>query len=523
MHSVAMKYQDRSTTNYALWIPITIVLLLSTTEAFTQVETWIQDSIFSNTLNETRRFQVILPKDYTSDSLNASYEVLYVLDGQYYAKQVPFICDWTIQSGYMPQTIIVILPNSFKDGVNQRMRDFTPTNSPEEEYFGTDSGGADDFLSFLKDELLPFIDGKYPTNGSSSLIGSSLSGLFVVYTFLQYPDLFRSYIASDPSLFWDNGFIGKLAIDRLPAIAHAKSTFWIAGLEHTYEYMGIKKLDSLLKSINIGYPKWKCKIYTDETHFSVQHKAFYDGLRFSHFGYNNRMPTYHPMKGTVETNGSIEVRVFDTPVGQNIRYTADGSDPSETSKRIEQNQVIAIVGPSTFKVKKFANRTEYVESEEGNFSFESSVVPDSSASLVQEPKLKYSYFKGNWDVLPNSNTMSPTSSKLLKRGFKFADIIGSEESGLHLIEGKFDIFKNAYYVFVLSSENDARLTVGGFPTINIEKGYKREQSFVLPLKRGSYTIRLEYLAEGDLTEIHFGCFISSSNNKSWWEHELSIF
>jgi predicted alpha/beta superfamily hydrolase len=57
------------------------------------------------------------------------------------------------------------------------------------------SGGAANFLAFFKDELIPYIDRAYPTNGTNSLCGHSYGGLFVLYALLSEPQLFGSYYA----------------------------------------------------------------------------------------------------------------------------------------------------------------------------------------------------------------------------------------------------------------------------------------------------------------------------------------
>lgn len=68
-----------------------------------------------------------------------------------------------------------------------------------------DSGfvkGATTFSVFLKDELLPEIRKNYRTNGYQILAGQSNSGLYVMYNFLLYPDLFNAYVVASPMFGW---------------------------------------------------------------------------------------------------------------------------------------------------------------------------------------------------------------------------------------------------------------------------------------------------------------------------------
>jgi hypothetical protein len=66
------------------------------------------------------------------------------------------------------------------------------------------SGGAGTFRRFLAQEVIPFVEQRYRTNGRRALMGESLAGLFVVDTLLNRPELFNDYVAISPSLWWDD-------------------------------------------------------------------------------------------------------------------------------------------------------------------------------------------------------------------------------------------------------------------------------------------------------------------------------
>lgn len=68
------------------------------------------------------------------------------------------------------------------------------------------NGGADAFLTFLIETLLPEMAARYPqTQGCDSfLFGHSLGGLFTAHALLTRPDAFSAFIASSPSLWWDD-------------------------------------------------------------------------------------------------------------------------------------------------------------------------------------------------------------------------------------------------------------------------------------------------------------------------------
>jgi predicted alpha/beta superfamily hydrolase len=122
------------------------------------------DAVESTVLHERRAIEVYLPEEAQKD-LAQRFETLYVLDGDWNAKLVVDVVQFMRQLGLMPPIILVSVPNHFDaQGANSRDRDFTP--SPVADQPG--SGGAANFLRFLKTELLPYVDQHYPTNPAGS-------------------------------------------------------------------------------------------------------------------------------------------------------------------------------------------------------------------------------------------------------------------------------------------------------------------------------------------------------------------
>ena len=66
------------------------------------------------------------------------------------------------------------------------------------------SGGGEKFISFIERELMPHVDSLYPTAPYRMLIGHSLGGLTVMNTLIHHTNLFKSYVAIDPAMSWDN-------------------------------------------------------------------------------------------------------------------------------------------------------------------------------------------------------------------------------------------------------------------------------------------------------------------------------
>jgi len=68
----------------------------------------------------------------------------------------------------------------------------------------TDYGQIEHFYQFLRFELIPFIDSRYPSVGRRSILGHSLGGLFAVYCLFRNEGLFNEHFALSPALWIDD-------------------------------------------------------------------------------------------------------------------------------------------------------------------------------------------------------------------------------------------------------------------------------------------------------------------------------
>ena len=267
-----------------------------------QEQSVINDSIYSDILQEQRQVKIILPEDQPGSAVK--YDVIYLTDGEWAIDPFSFIYKFAKDEDYVPPAVIVAIPNRYINGVNQRDRDFLPVHVPEPAI----SGEANKFLSFIKNELIPYIDNKYPTNGSNSIYGHSYGGLFTLYTLLSEPELFDTYYATDPPFRWNDDYLIKMASGKLENLPPDK-VLWIAGIESTYKNMGINRLDSLLGTRAPDNLYWKMVTYPNEKHNSVRLKAMYDGIKFAYSGYPGASLNFHPMNGILLEDKPIRIWV----------------------------------------------------------------------------------------------------------------------------------------------------------------------------------------------------------------------
>jgi predicted alpha/beta superfamily hydrolase len=167
----------------------------------------------SKVLGETRRINVYLPDGY-AETPTLRLPVLYMPDGGLKEDflHVAGLVQVSVGNGTMRPFILVGIENT------ERRRDMTgPTTNAEDKKIAPRVGGSATFRQFIRTELMPEVKKRYRTTDETAIVGESLAGLFVVETLLLEPDLFDSYLAFDPSLWWNNGLMASQA----PALLQA--------------------------------------------------------------------------------------------------------------------------------------------------------------------------------------------------------------------------------------------------------------------------------------------------------------
>ena len=166
---------------------------------------------FSKYVKDSFSIFVSLPADYSPENKKI-YPVVYILDANLYFDIVSVIAKKYSEVGLLSSVILVgIGYQSFLAMDSLRSRDYTyPIAIPE--YEMSLSGGADKFLSFIKDELMADIDNKYQVDKTRRiLMGHSLGGYFVLYALQQNlsrtDSSFFGYVAASPSIHYNHSYL----------------------------------------------------------------------------------------------------------------------------------------------------------------------------------------------------------------------------------------------------------------------------------------------------------------------------
>jgi predicted alpha/beta superfamily hydrolase len=227
----------------------------------------------SETLHETRRINVYLPAAYSASP--AKLPVLYMPDGGMGEDflHIAGLVQVSTGNGTMRPFVLVGIENT------QRRRDLTgPTKNGEDKKIAPQVGGSAAFRRFIREELMPAIRSRYRTTGEAAIIGESLAGLFVVETLVLEPDLFDTYIAVDPSLWWnDADLIGQARTRLAGGLAHPK-TLYLASSRDDVDKVTERLADTLRTTVPPNVT-WRFEPMPGETHATIYHPAALAAVR----------------------------------------------------------------------------------------------------------------------------------------------------------------------------------------------------------------------------------------------------
>jgi uncharacterized protein len=252
------------------------------------------DSIESTILGEQRKVWVYVPEGAATNR----YPVVYLLDGEgHFSSVVGMIHQLSSVNGNMicPKMIVVGIPNT------DRFRDLTPTHVDSVPTLNSawlkKTGGGEKFIAFIENEVMPFIESKYPTEPYKMFIGHSLGGLMVMQSLIHHPHLFNAYVAIDPSMWWDNQRLLKESKQLLVTNKFDRKSLFL-GIANTMEdgmdlqkvrfdtttdtrhIRSILELKTILEANKQNRLTAQSKYYENDTHSSAVLITEYDALHF---------------------------------------------------------------------------------------------------------------------------------------------------------------------------------------------------------------------------------------------------
>jgi len=242
----------------------TLLFLITPQLAFsTELNTGERVTLTSVNLNEEREIQILLPESY-SNNIGATYPVIYLMDGDYVFHGVSGMLDFMANKAQLiPDVILVAIADKGTDKYRQYM---TPTGltAPLKK---EDAGKAEQFLTFLTEEVKPYINSNYRAADNAILVGHSMGGLFVFNALLESPASFEHFVSMSPSIWLNDHAIMVKAKSFIEKDENTPTSLYLSlGDENRQGVYGVLQLLDEAQPKNIH---WDFSHYPNENHNSV--------------------------------------------------------------------------------------------------------------------------------------------------------------------------------------------------------------------------------------------------------------
>ncbi|UTW60243.1 hypothetical protein KFE96_07995 [Kordiimonas sp. SCSIO 12603] len=264
------------------------------TEAVT-VELGKRYLLQSGILEEEREILVHLPKSYDpSDGNTQKYPVIVVLDGDSHFGHATLGSGLLEENSRMPEAIIVAIPN----GRGTRGRDMARE--------------MDKFRNFIGNEVLPFVEAKFPTSGHKTLFGHSLAGYFTLSVLADDGDMFDAYVAASPVVQVRNSeLLGKFEKIFSEKAGLTKSLYFTLADEAEEGVRATSALNNMVALFKEKAPEnfdWRYDFIDNQVHMTTPFLTVYQGLSHSFADY--QAPRYVTKEEFEKAGGMAGLQAF---------------------------------------------------------------------------------------------------------------------------------------------------------------------------------------------------------------------
>lgn len=214
--------------------------------------------------------------------------VIYVLDANFFFGLVTELTRIMAQCFEFPDTVIVGIGYPWQEPAHVaydlvsglRTRDLTPVPSKfaeaevlkySPELTHVESGGAGEFLRFITEELIPWVENEYPADATDrTLLGHSWGGLFALYALL-HNTTFHKYVVCDPDVNYEDKVIFEYEQDYARTHDSLPASLFISTSEESFVSILEKRQ---YKDLDVMY-----RDFRDLRHCEMVGPSFQAGLK----------------------------------------------------------------------------------------------------------------------------------------------------------------------------------------------------------------------------------------------------
>jgi len=177
----------------------------------------------------------------------------------------------------------------------------------------------------------------------------------------------------------------------------------------------------------------------------------------------------------------VTINCMDSDV--EIYYTIDGSEPTQSSSRYTEPFTVEIPDGKEAVIKARAYSSGLQQSYLGKVTYTRAALraPENPAGL--EKGIRYEYYEGNWESLPDFDTIAPVKEGTLEEiefgererddhfGFRFTGFLKIDENGFYSF--RYGIMGSGLFRLGNQKIMDARFKVDNLTEIGLEAGYHK--------------------------------------------------
>jgi len=270
-----------------LLVPLIVALathaLVATAAPYTFTHSEVRD-LPTSANGRTYQLYVGYPASYFSEP-SRKYPTLYFVDAYWDFALFSTVTGVLRADNALPEVLLIGIGYAGENPDIDRLRalDLTPGSDPFFDPSGQRTGHADEFLSVLRNEIIPLAERDYRADPTFRVLaGNSFGGLFTSYTAFQHPTLFQGYIASAPTLWWRNDFVHSLEAAYAQSHTSHPGRLYIAYASEDAPQM-VRSARALYRQIQShAYSNFPVAIreMEGERHSSLKPEAYTRGLRF---------------------------------------------------------------------------------------------------------------------------------------------------------------------------------------------------------------------------------------------------
>jgi len=223
-----------------------------------------------------------LPASYYKDP-NKHYPVVYVTDAYWDFQKVTAVEGVLFYDKLAPEFIVVGIgyPGENLDYNTMRLWELAPATFPGKT--PEESGHSAEFAQTIKNEIIPFVEKEYRADPSFRVMpGSSMGGLFTLFTMFTYPDLFQGYVAASPAAAECNDWLFgyEEAFAKIGKPINARLFISGGGDEIPAFLYGSIRINSKIASRHYAGLVQQYRFMEGERHTTMQLDSYVRGLMF---------------------------------------------------------------------------------------------------------------------------------------------------------------------------------------------------------------------------------------------------